>query len=391
MKILFYLPVITPWWFDHIVEPIIRCMASSHEVHVLVPVPWRGTGIGNRELAACADLPQIAWHIADDENHPTMRTDAVERAGIVEFVRNLAPDYVLSRSADCNTVREFPGVVRYMAEGGASPLSFPPSWIVLQEQPFDHGLLPDLGTAEWAELDRLIAPVWNSLACLAEPSREMRNTFQKWAALPTDRPILALPLEYEHQENFFTKHRIGAVPNHRLIAELAASIDDSFFLAITNHPLNEQHVDNSALEAEVALHGSRMKLLPRTDPTGQNTTMLLARDADGMMVGDSKVYSAAAFFGTPMLRRSRFKTGEWLNAYADLASFLPAVAQGSAIAADRGDARRWFAFHIANSLLDPNDPDLSAAALLGRLDNPVDPARWEQSFARFDAASQVNR
>ena len=24
MKILFYLPVITPWWFDHVIAPMLR-------------------------------------------------------------------------------------------------------------------------------------------------------------------------------------------------------------------------------------------------------------------------------------------------------------------------------------------------------------------------------
>jgi hypothetical protein len=391
VKIVFYLPVITPWWFDSVVEPLIRLLARDHEVHVLAPTIWRGTGIGNRELAACAHLPQVKWHIVNDENHPSMRTNAVERAGIVEFVKQLAPDYVLCRSADCDTVREFPGIVRHMMEGGASPLSIPPSWIILQEQPFDHGLLPDLDAAGRAELDRLIAPIWASLLPLAQPTRQARKAFHKWADFPTDRPVLVLPLEYEHEENFFPIHRVGAAPNHRLIAELAASIDESFFLAITNHPLNEKHVDNSALEAEIASHGARMRLLPGTGPDGENTTMLLAREAAGVLVGDSKVYSMAAFFGTPMLRRSRFKTGEWLNAYTELESFLPAVAAGGAAAADSDDARIWFAFHVANNLLDPNDPELTATELLGRMDRPLDPARWDQGFARLDAVPQVNQ
>jgi hypothetical protein len=390
VKILFYLPVITPWWLDHVVEPLIRCLATEHEVHVLAPTPWRGTGIGPRELAACAHLPQVKWHIVDDANHPSMRTDAVERAGIVEFVRSLAPDYVLCRSADCDTVREFPGIVRHLMEGGAAPLDIPGNWIILQEQPFDHGVLPELDAAARAELDRLIAPIWESLLRLTQPSRQTRKAFRTWASIPDDRPIIALPLEYEHEENFFPVHRVGAAPNHHLVAEIAASIDDSFFLAITNHPLNEKHVDNSALEAEIASHGARMRLLPGTGPEDENSTMLLARDADGMLVGDSKVYSMAAFFGTPMLRRSKFKTGAWLNAYTEMDAFASAVAAGNAVAPDREDARTWFAFHIANNLLDPTDRTLTAAELLGRLDRPVDPARWAQGFARFNARPQVN-
>ncbi|MDT8757707.1 hypothetical protein MZO42_03260 [Sphingomonas psychrotolerans] len=390
MKILFYLPVITPWWLDHVVEPLIRCLAAGHEVHVLAPTPWRGTGIGQRELAACAHLPQVNWHIVDDENHPTMRTNAAERAGIVEFVNALAPDYVLCRAADCDTVREFPGTVRYLMEGGAAPLDIPGNWIILQEQPFDHGVLPPLEADARAELDRLIAPTWEALLRLAQPTRQARKAFRAWAGIPDDRPVLALPLEYEHEENFFPMHRVGAAPNHRLIAELAGSIGESFFLAITNHPLNEKHVDNTALEAEIAAHGARMCLVPGTTPDGENSTLLLAREADGMLVGDSKVYSLAGFFGTPILRRSRFETGAWLNAYTEIDDFVSAVAEGNAVAPDRDEARIWFAFHIANNLLDPTDRDLTAAELLSRMDRPVDRARWAQSFARFDARPRGN-
>lgn len=387
VRILFYLPVITQWWFDSIVEPLIRRLANAAEVHILAPVPWSGTGIGHHELARCADLPQLRWHIVDGEGHPTMRTDPADRAAIIDFVTSLAPDYVLCRSADCETVRGFPGVVRHIMEGGASPLAIPNDWVVLQEQPFDHGCMPALSSSERSELDRRIAPAWSHLLGLAQPSRQMRKSFRAWAGLPVDRPILALPLEYEHEENFFPMHRVGATPNHRLVAELAARIDDSFFLAITNHPLNALHVDSAALEAEIASHGSRMRLLPGATPEGENSTMLLAREAQGLLVGDSKVYSMAAFFGTPMLRRTRFETGGWLNAYSDPDTFLPAVASGDAVAAGREDARSWFAFHIANNLIDPKDPELTPAELLARMDRPVDSARWDAGFARYRAVA----
>lgn len=385
MRILFYLPVITPWWFDSIAEPLIRLLARDHEVHVLAPAPWSGTGIGGRELAACADLTQVQWHIVDDENHPSMRTNAVERAGIINFVTAIGPDYVLCRSADCDTVNAFPGVVRHIMEGGAAPLSMSPDWIVLQEQPFDHGLLPDLDAGQRAELDGLIGPTWSALFERARPTAESRKAFRAWAGLPTDRPILALPLEYEHPENFFPVHRIGAFPNHRFVSELAETLDDSAFLAITNHPLNEKHVDNRALVSAIASHGPRMRLFPETSPDGGNVTQLLAREAAGMLIGDSKVYALAGFFGTPIVRQSRFKTGAWLNAYDDLHSLLSALETGTAVGADPDDARTWFAFHIANNIFGPNAPDLTAAELLDRMDRPFDPARWAPSFARFDA------
>jgi hypothetical protein len=387
VKVLFYLPLVTSWWFDSIIEPLIRCLADTNDVHILAPIPWSGTGIGARELNRCADLAQLHWHIVDDESHPTMRAEPADRAGIIDFVKQLAPDYVLCRSADCATVQAFPGVVRYVMESGASPLAIPHEWIILQEQPFDHGLMPALSCYERGELDRLIAPVWARLGALASPSPEMRESFRAWAGIPEGRPILALPLEYEGEENFFAVHRVGPSSNLDLIAELAARIDEPFFLAITNHPLNNLAVDNSALEAEIASHGSRMRLLPNTTPQGDHTTALLARDAAGMVVGDSKVYSLAAFFGTPMLRRSRFKTGGWLKPYADFEGFLSAVTGGSALAAEQNDARAWFALHIANDVFNPKDPELTSAALLARMDQPLDHARWTDGIARYRIAA----
>jgi len=387
MRILFYLPVITPWWFDAIVEPLIRCLAREAEVHVLAPVPWSGTGIGERELAACADLPAVRWHIFDGDSHPSMRTDAEDREDIVEFVQALAPDYVLCRSADCETVRRFPGVVRHLMEGGAGPLAHPTSWIVLQHEPFDHGLMPELDPDARAELDHLFAPVWNALCRRTAAGEDARRAFRTWAGIPQDRPMLLLPLEYEHEENFFAAHRIGAASNAQLVGEWAGAIDDSCFVAVTIHPLNELHSDNSAVASAVAAHGQRMRLIPTKTPDGQSTTMLLARDAQGMLLGDSKVYSMGAFFATPMLRRSRFETAPWLNSYSDLGDFLPAVADGGARAAGRRDARSWFAFHVANNLIDPKDPELTPAALLAHIDRPVDRGRWDAGLARYRAAA----
>jgi hypothetical protein len=387
VKVLFYLPVITPWWFDAIVEPLIRCLARAAEVHVLAPVPWSGTGIGERELAACADLTGVSWHIFDGDSHPSMRTDATDRDDIVEFVQALAPDYVLCRSADCATVRRFPGVVRHLMEGGANPLAHPVSWIVLQREPFDHGLMPALDADARAALDHNFAPIWRSMRREAEAGDDARRSFREWAGFSDDRPVLLLPLEYEHPENFYGTHRLGAVSNAALVAEWARAIDDRFVLAVTNHPLNELHSDNSAVEAEVAAHGARVRLIPNKTPFGRSSTMLLAREAQGMLLGDSKVYSMGAFFATPMLRRSRFESAPWLHSYTDLDDFLPAVANGEARAAAGDDARSWFAFHIANNLINPKDPELTPESLLAHIDRPLDPARWDAGFARYRAVA----
>lgn len=386
MRVLFYLPVVAPWWFDNIVEPLIRVLATESEVHVLAPAPWNNTGIGPRELARCADLPSVHWHIADGAGHEGMRENPADRDAIVAFVRALAPDYVLARAADCETVGQFPGKIRYLMEGGVPPFRLQYHWIILQQQPFDHGCLPALDAARRAELDALIAPAWDHLQQAFRPAPGAREAFREWAQLPSDRPVIAVPLEFEGPENFFPSLRVGARPNASLVAEIVAALDPRFFLALTNHPLNAEEADNSALEAEVARHGGRLRLVPSATPAGESSTTLLARDADAVLVGDSKSYANCAFFGTPTLRRTRFETGAWLNAYSDFDSFLPAIAAGTAARPDLAQARTWFAFHILDNVIDPRDPGLTAAELFHRIDCPVDPHRWPAAAARLRQA-----
>ncbi len=73
MRVLFYLPVVTPWWFDAIVAPLIRAAARDAHVSVMVPPLWRNTGIGPEQLAGCGDLDQVDWHILDGDDHPARR------------------------------------------------------------------------------------------------------------------------------------------------------------------------------------------------------------------------------------------------------------------------------------------------------------------------------
>lgn len=383
MRILFYLPVVTGWWFEAILTPLIARLTREHDVHVMAPAPWRNTGIGPRERQLCIEYG-VQWHIVHDEDHPGMRTRPERQASIISYVNALAPDYVLCRSADCETPREFSAPVRYIMEGGASPLHMPADWVAFQSAPFDHGILPDLDDDAIAELDRFIAPYWNAL----QNGPAVRNASMSAArpkGLPNDKPVIFLPLEYEHEENFFTMHRIGATPNARLVKQVVERIGDDFFLAITNHPLNELHIDNSALVATVASLGGRARLFPRTNAEGLSHTELLMRDADGVLLGDSKLFAMAGFYGTPSLRRSYFDTGEWLNAYTDFDSFLPAVAQGNTRRPDIDKARIWFAYHVANNVIAPNDPDLGAAEILAHIDRPVDRGRWQAGMARFIA------
>jgi hypothetical protein len=383
MRILFYLPVITPWWFARIVKPMMALLADEHEIHVLAPPPWRNTGIGKTELDLCADLTGVRWHIVRGDGHTSLRTRPDEREGIVAFVQSLAPDYVLCRSADLDTVRAFPGIVRHITEGAADPLALAPDCFRFTDCPFDHGLLPDLTPDESDALDAMIDPFWRSMQRSRTLDPAQQAYLRDWANLPTDRPILFLPLEYEHEENFYTMHRVGAVPNAAFVEELARRLDGRVFLALTNHPLNDLYVDNSALRKTVRAHRGDMRLLPGKTPIATRTSSYLMGCADGVILGDTKVYSSAGFHGTPMLRLSRFRTGDWLNAAADLETFVDHIADGAAAAPDAASARTWFAFHTANDLVDPCDPGLTADDLLARAARPVDPARWERNFAHF--------
>ena len=383
MRVLFYLPVITPWWFARIVQPIIATLAAEHEVHILAPPPWRNTGIGHDELQLCADLPDLCWHIVNDAAHPSLRTEPVERDAIIAFVQALGPDYVICRSADFETVKAFPGVVRHITEGAADPLQLGADRFHFTHCPFDHGILPDLGADQKAALDAFIAPYWPAMVSAQRLADVQQDYLNEWAGLPADRPVLFLPLEYEHEENFYTMHRLGATPNARLLEELADRLGDRVFLALTNHPLNEKHLDNSAVTKVVRKNASRMKLLPGKTPIGTRTSHYLMEAADGAILGDSKVYAMAGFHGTAMLRLSRFATGKWMNAYDALDPFVDAIAAGSCAGPERDEARTWFAYHTANNLACPRDPELTAKDLLARLDSPCDPQRWERNFGYF--------
>ena len=112
MQVLFYLPVVTPWWFERIVIPLMEKLTVDYEVHILAPIFWQGTGFGQDQYDLCEHLPHIKWHIVNDSDHRSMRTDAVQKEQIIEFVRALNPDFVLCRSADLEITKRFPGIVR---------------------------------------------------------------------------------------------------------------------------------------------------------------------------------------------------------------------------------------------------------------------------------------
>ena len=194
MRILFYLPVVTPWWFANIVEPLIRRVAAQAEIYVLAPQPWRGTGIGPDEVARCVDLPELRWCLIDDVDHPSLRTVPVAREALCDFVRGLEPDYIFCRSADVDTVRGFPGRARFVMEGGLAPFALPPHWVALRQGPLDHALLPELAPDERARLDAWIAPAWSRLQARFADGPEARAACLESCGIDPERPLLLLPL-----------------------------------------------------------------------------------------------------------------------------------------------------------------------------------------------------
>lgn len=372
MRILFYLPVVTPWWFDHIVVPLIRAAARDAEVHVMVPPYWSGTGIRAEQLMACGDLAHVGWHILDGDDHPALRHAADD--AVIDMVQALDPDLTLCRSADIDTPAHFPGIVRYIMEGSAPPFANAQTAVHLGTTLFDHGILPVLDETQRACLDDALRDEWTMIA---DGYRQpVRSAFLGAAGLPADKRIIGLPLEYEHPEMFFAQH--ATFPdNIALIDHIAPRLDADTILAVTRHPLNGQPGDEDALHAAIAAYGGKVRLVGGTGAHG-TATNLLVRHSDGMVVGNSKSFAVAAFFGTPMLRLTKFRTGAWLNAFGDFAAFDAAIRDRAAPGAL--DARIWFAFHILNTVFDPADIALDGAALMRRATMAVDPARWDAAL-----------
>ncbi|QTD55413.1 hypothetical protein [Parasphingorhabdus cellanae] len=380
-RILFYLPVITPWWFANIAVHLIRTIARTEEVHVLVPPLWCNTGLGEEQLDLIADLDHVRWYVLDGPDHPRLRTDASAEDDLLELVRDIDPDFVLCRSADIITPARFPGTIRYMMEGAAPPFQTGNNWITLAPSLFDHGLIPTLSPEDTAILDQLAGSLWAQM--LSHTQLPSRNAFLAATNLPDDKTVIALPLEYEHEENFFGQHH-RYDSNAAMIEALAAALNDDTILAVTNHPLNELYGDNRAVKAVISEQKDRVVMLKTTQETGP-ITLALSQYCDGMIVGNSKSWSACAAFGTPLLRLSDFASGTWLQAYDNLSEFLTDIAAGNCKLPDPVSVRRWFAFHLSNCVFDPADPALNADDIISRMTQPVDPERWHPAAARFRA------
>ena len=346
MRILFFLPVITPWWFDHIVTPMLRRLhdhADLAEIHVMVAPLWRNTGIAGEQLAPIAGLSKLRWHIIDEADPEMFRRAAHKIPGLLDSVAAIAPDLTLARSADFDTPARFPGIVRYIMEGAAAPFVTDPAWVVLEERPFEYGAMPDDIALTGACVER-VAPVWDHARAAAVP----REVGRAELGLPADRAVLAVPLQYEHGENFYLEH--AAYPGGiALLSALLDRVPADVLIAVSDHPLNRLYVNRTALDYFAASHADRIRLI-----TADNATARLTLAADAVLTDLSKTWSLAAFAGTPLLHVGAYPVAGWLWANTDLA----AIGQGGLLAPDTDAVRRWFAWHLAGRLLRPEAVDL---------------------------------
>ena len=382
-RILFYLPVVTPWWFDNVIVHLIRTLADATEVHVLVPPLWRNTGIAPEQLMGCASLSNVRWHIADGPSHPSLRTSPADPDEMVEFARSIDPTHVFCRSADIATPSRFPGKVWHLTEAGAPPLSTCSGWIILQPELWHHGAMTELADEDRKLIQEMFGRTWKRMRNRTEHEKAFRLPRAKALqslGLPENRRIIALPLEYEHEETFTAFHN-RFERNIDLIHHLAEQLDDEFVLAITDHPLNYKYVDNAKVCEAIASLGERAHLVP--NPGGDYLpTDLLIKHCDGLVVQNTKAIYAGAFFGKPILRLSNRPSAEWLGAHTDPATFQTAVLSNQESPGE-DQARLWFGYHVLHEIIDP--ATISAAEILDRLDRPFARDRLNAGLERIDA------
>lgn len=378
-RILFYLPNVTTWWFDNIVARLMRLLATEHEIHVMVPPYWQGTGLLPEQLEPFAEGPEITWHILDADNNRALRNHGTDHAEVRELAAAIDPDYVLCRCADPEAIHAFPGTVRFITEGAAAPFLNTGNPVIFTTRVFEFGNLPPLTDDLAGRLESLFADIW------ADYEEELRAPAPPWrplAGVDPDRTVVCVPLEYELAESFTVPHRLFE-DNRTLVDRVDAAFDKDIFLAFTNHPVNERHADNSAIEARIAALGPERAALVRSPFPEVNATDLIACDCDGAVLDLSKSHLVFGYYGVPMVRPPGHATAPWLNMETDLDAFAAAVREGRAKPPCPDMLKRWFAFHIANSALDLTNPRLTAAEAFDFIRRPLNPDRWEANLDMF--------
>jgi hypothetical protein len=365
LRILFFLPLVRQWAFENMIGPLIEKLSPLAEVHIALPEVWLGRYAGPDKPRAVHRFVDVRWHPLDE-------------SGVAgpELVRSIDPDYCVCRCADALDATRIPGEIRYIMEASAPPFPVPRHWITLQPRMFGQGSIPELSDREGETLEALISPSWAAI----EKSLPSDPDWLERRGIPAGRKVIALPLEYDHPDNLYAIHRTIR-PNARLVAAIADRLSPPLFLAVTDHPLNAS-LNGRDLVDVFEQRKAVARLLPGEDIAG-GVTVRLTQHADGMIVGDSKSFAAAAFFGTPMLRLSKFESWPWLHAFRDFDDFCGSLLAGERRGASRADAKRWFAFYLANEAFGPRDAEVDGAEILARLERPVDPARWAAAFQRY--------
>jgi hypothetical protein len=349
MKILFYLPIVTPWWFETLISPMLRALHGHAELHVMAAPMWNNTGIQQEHAEALGDLPGLHWHIVQPDDPAQFRRHGAALPGLLDAIEAIAPDLTLARAADPETCDLFPGTVRYLMEATAPPFATPVGWLILEDRPFSHGFVPE---AAFARADRCAGALAESWEALEDKlGATLRGDWRGKLGLPPGRPILALPLQYEHPENLFNERSPfanGAV----LVETLLDHLDPEIVLAVTDHPLNQRYLMRGALHAVIEAHRDRAALCAAEDePRG--ATGLLAAGADAMLIDQSKSIALAKYFGCPIVQVGESRMADWINP-AGFADLVPErLARRGLPGPGRNDARRWFGWHFGMRIFNP--------------------------------------
>lgn len=392
-NILFYLPVVSERYFEWFVAPLVRIVQTQAEIHIVAPPQWLATGVTERQKALLADVENVRWHILDVEDHELLRTSPANPEYVVKLIEALNPSYVFCRSADVSTPMLFPGKIRFLMEPIIPPfrlrsdLSAP----VMLDGPqlYDQGFMPDLTLDQRHAIDTGFRSRWEAVRAGASPSQSVRERYLSDAGLPTDRKIIALPLNVEAQNNFFIKVHSITPSNKNLIDELASQLGDDFVLALTEHPLNRNGdplVDQSVEPLDPVIEKWRGKVIivDTPGPMGDATSSLI-QHSDGVVICESKSFGYAAFFQRPIFRVSKYRSADWMNSYLDFEKFLSDIVKESALAPVADEAMLWFGYHWANNVFALSDPELTLEDIIDRFERPVNPARWAAGFDRIAA------
>lgn len=388
MRVLFYLPVVTPNWFNDSVSHLIRSAAQQHDVHVIVPPLWKGTGIGQAQLERCADLSNVQWHVIDGDDHPSYRTHPEDPDSLVDFVRQIDPHYTLCRSTDMATPERFPGRVAYLMEGELAPSLFGPGPVggrlqVTWPDFFAFGVVPPLSDDERRWLLDATASRWRAMAAAHAADRAHALTE---LGLPADRKLVAVPLQCQGDDNFFGQvHGLQESPD-AFVERIAAALGPEYLLAVSLHPIDVREDRRTPALARIAqMDPDRVRIASiGVERFRGAVTETLLQHADALAVAESKSIMIAALHGMPILRISSHTTAPWVHAYDDPDAFAAALRAGDAAKPAPEDALVYYGYHYANNAFIAAQTHFDD--VLARIERPHDPARWERALGIARAA-----